>query len=492
MVRYVLEKYFQKRAYYVLNSNAGKEDGMDNPDARIEQDIGKCIQAVLDFCLGMLQLFQDLIVNLILIWNIMPFWTMYAAVYTTAGSTVAVWFAWRFFKLNYEIERKSADFRFSLINVRSQAEAIAFYGGEETEKTGILHRFEGILEFSVRTVLWQLCMSVWMLVYGEGLSLAPNLILTQRYFQGKIDFGGLGQTAGAYAGLSGSLSFLQNSAGGLATAGTALTRLGDMLERMEAITDFPDIAIEFTEEAVCELRTMSVRTPDNNRLLIKDISMKVGEGCASGKRLLVVGRSGVGKSSLLRSIGGLWTHGGGTVIRPKDCMFLPQQPYMPIGDLRTQCRYPDVGPKWDPWEHGGATPSKTSDWHIKHFSSRDEELMPYLELLGMEGMPARFEDGFESCEDWKRVLSLGEQQRLASIRAMIKRPKFVFLDEATSALSVKDEELIYQEFIRQGLCFISVGHRMSIAKFHDMVLEIDRDHKWKLMTVDEYKEQEDM
>ncbi|MFN7449205.1 MAG: ATP-binding cassette domain-containing protein [Pirellula sp.] len=173
--------------------------------------------------------------------------------------------------------------------------------------------------------------------------------------------------------------------------------------------------------------------------------------------VLIIGASGGGKSSLLRAIAGLWDAGNGTIIRPplNEIFFLPQRPYMIIGTLRGQLQYPS------------------------NKKSTDEELLDVLEDVNLADLPERF-GGLDIESDWGKILSLGEQQRVAFARVLIAKPRYVILDEATSALDSKNEDKLYQKLLDSGATLISVSHRLNILKFHKHVLNMIGDGCWQI------------
>jgi putative ATP-binding cassette transporter len=243
--------------------------------------------------------------------------------------------------------------------------------------------------------------------------------------------------------------------------------IGGEMAALEARGELADLAAPPPEAAPIGADAAAVRPdsitvlhvdlvpPRSNRLLIQDLSLEVGPR----QRLLVVGPSGCGKTSFLRLVSGLWPPAAGSVERPRagELMFIPQKPYMLLGSLREQLCYPQPTDRF-------------SDDHLRHV----------LGEVRLAELVERYPD-LDIKQDWPRLLSLGEQQRLAFARLLLNSPRFVVLDEATSALDVTTERRLYELLVERDMAFVSVGHRPTLTAYHDTVLELDGTGRWRLL-----------
>ncbi len=250
-------------------------------------------------------------------------------------------------------------------------------------------------------------------------------------------------------------------------------------------------------------------------LLRRDLDLLI----APGESLLVVGPSGCGKSSLLRVIAGLWVEGSGTIVAPDPAslFFLPQKPYMPLGDLRQQLLFPSMDPSSDVGLGGssdmgsrGGKPGNKGGMRRRSSSGATGDMMELLPLTAGAGdhsgasMPSdaeladvlqrvRLPDLLQKCGglaaelDWSHVLSLGEQQRLAFARLLLHAPSLAFLDEATSALDSASETMLYQQLKSSSTSsYVSVGHRLALVRFHSHVLECVEGGVWVRSTAADF------
>jgi len=218
---------------------------------------------------------------------------------------------------------------------------------------------------------------------------------------------------------------------------------------LEGIQDVDD------DSLTVNLSALTVRTPDGSKVLVNDLSFELRRN----QSLLIMGASGTGKSSVLRTIAGLWPIGSGSLERPprRDIMFLPQRPYMIDGNLRDQLLYPYTDQ-----------------------ALNDDQILAVVDKVNLADVLDRVDRDLDRAIDWTNVLSIGEQQRVAFARLFLRNPKFAFLDEATSALDEDNQERLYQMLKESRIGFISVGHRTTLTKYHDRVLQLDRSGCWEI------------
>ncbi len=448
-----LERYFSHRHFYALNAN----EVIDNPDQRVAEDIASFTQRSLYFLLVIISSTLQLVAFSSVLWSISPELVYFLVFYSIAGTLIVVFvFGRRLMLLNFSQLKREADFRFSLVRVRENAESIAFYRGEARELNLVKNRFDAAFENFLRLIRGQFSLNLFQHAYFLLTLVLPSALIASRVLSGELEVGRAVQAAGAFAAVLAAISLIVENFEGLSRFSAGIDRLDTLSKSLPAdAADTQDRGdrIVSVDGACLKLERVTLCTPNHDRILISDLSfvLQPGEG------LMIVGESGSGKSSLLRAIAGLWSSGSGTIHRPgnDDLFFLPQQPYMQLGTLRSQLLYP----------HADDTCS-------------DDELLGLLKKVNLPDLASRF-GGLDAEMDWHKVLSIGEQQRLAFARVLLKRPAFVILDEATSALDMGNEAGLYQSLLDMQTTVISVGHRSSILRFHTRVLELTGDGSWR-------------
>jgi putative ATP-binding cassette transporter len=451
-----LANYFRNRNYYEIEA----QGLIDNPDQRIMEDIRSFTRTSLSFLLILLGSLMDLLSFSGILWSKSGLLVIVVLGYSAVGTGLTALIGRRLVPLNFNQLRYEADFRYSLIHVRDNTESIAFYQGEKPEIDQIAGRFRKVLKNFSLLIGWQRNLSFFTTAYSYLPVVLPFLVLFPLYFGGQIEYGDMVQANFAFTQVYAALSLIVAQIEPITNFAAGVQRLSVFAEAV-APDRAPSVGITSEPADRFALSHVTLMTPNRQRTLIQDLTLDP----EAKLNLLVVGQSGVGKSSLLRAIAGLWNQGQGIVKRPPlaEIFFLPQRPYMLLGSLREQLIYPRI--KNEITETG---------------------LRQILEMVRLEDLPERV-GGFEVVLDWADVLSLGEQQRLAFARLLINRPGYAVLDEATSALDVVDEANLYHRLQQLGINYISVGHRASIVEFHDRVLELQGPDKWRLLTVPEYR-----
>jgi vitamin B12/bleomycin/antimicrobial peptide transport system ATP-binding/permease protein len=465
--------WLEGRAYY---RSRFIDNTIDNPDQRIQQDIdvltagvgstpnvpSNGTNSVLLF--GAVQSVLSVFSFTAILWNLsgtlklfgvsMPramFWVL--IVYVLIATIVGFWIGRPLIRLSFRNELTNAAFRYALVRVRDAAEAVGFYRGESAERVQLSARFRPIIDnylrYVNRTVGW----------FGFNVSMSqlivplPWVLQAPRLFAGQIKFGDVTQTAAAFNNISDGLSFFRNAYDQFASYRAAIIRLHGLVVADEKARDLPELLVRPSVDGAVDLEGVEVRTPDGDQL-IDSLDLHLSEGDA----LVITGPSGSGKTTLLRSLAQLWPYGSGTLRRPdgpNQTMFLSQLPYVPLGDLRAVVCYPSPE---------GDIPDSTLREML------NKVMLPHLvDLLDEE-------------QDWAKVLSPGEQQRVAFARVLLTKPKAVFVDEATSAMD-EGLELTMYRLLRNELpdtVLVSVSHRSTVEPHHQQRLRLLGEGRWQL------------
>ncbi|MEH1866385.1 MAG: ATP-binding cassette domain-containing protein [Nostoc sp.] len=456
---HILDKYLKNRAYYKVNF----QTEIDNPDQRLAQEIEPITSSALSFSTTFLEKLLEMIIYLVIVWSLSHEIAIGLIIYTVIGNLIAGYLNQELIKINQvEIESK-ADYSYSLTHVRNHAESIAFYQGEKQELNIIQRRFLILIKNIQQKINWERNQDIFNRGYRAAIELGLLLVLAPLYIQGDIDFGQLGQATVASYQFAGGLEVLIAEFGTSGRFSSYVKRLSEFSDTLEAVTIEPEnlSTIKTIEENHLAFENVTLQTPDYEQVIVENLSLSV----QPGEGLLIVGPSGRGKSSLLRAIAGLWNAGTGRLVRPplEEVLFLPQRPYIILGTLREQLLYPKTNRQMT-----------------------DAQLGEVLQQVNLQNLLSRVE-GLDTEVSWENILSLGEQQRLAFARLLITHPRFTILDEATSALDLKNEGSLYQQLKETKTTFISVGHRESLFDYHQWVLELSHDSSWQLLTVQDYR-----
>jgi vitamin B12/bleomycin/antimicrobial peptide transport system ATP-binding/permease protein len=462
--RWLTEVYYRdwlaERTYYRMEL-AGA--AADNPEQRIEEDCNKFTDQTLVILLDLLSQILTLVTFTSVLWGLsgsvtlpifggltIPGYMMWVAVaYAAIGSWLTYKIGRPLVRVNFDLQRYNADFRYRMVRVRENAESIALYRGEPDEKRRLDGAFGRIFGTWWNFMRYNKRLTWFTEFYGQAAAVFPFVVASPRYFSGEIPLGVLTQTAGAFARVQGSLSWFVDVWPTLAEWKATIDRLTTFGESMEAARRVTaansGFVIERVADAALRLENVAVELPDG-RILLDRVDLEI----RPGDRLVIQGPSGSGKTTLFRVLAGLWPYGRGTIRLPKDArvLFLPQKPYLPVGTLREALCFPE-----------------------RPEAYRLIAICDALRATGLEHLADRLDEE----RSWSPVLSPGEQQRVAVARAILLRPDWLFLDEATSALDPAMEARLYK-LLRERLpetAIVSIAHNPTVVAFHDRRLVID-------------------
>lgn len=467
MTNYLIKRYFFRRSYYHLRSAAK----LDNPDQRIAEDIKNFTATTLSLILILINSIMTVIAFSGVLASISWYLVFVLVGYAVFGTLSSYVIGRRLVRLHNRQYRFEANLRYGLIRVRDNAESIAFFRGEPRERIDLIKRVEAVVRNTLSLINWNRNLAFFTTGYNYLALLIPTLVVAPMYFKGEVQFGVITQAQGAFAQVLAALSVIITQFERISAYAAGVGRAGMLWEALiPAETendDDDDPIIEVEEGTRLRLSELTVQPPRSPRILVNGLNFVLPSG---GKGLLIMGESGSGKSSILRTIAGLWSSGEGSIVRPRlaEMMFLPQRPYMPPGSLRAQLLYPN----------------RTDSQDIS-----DDQLKEALEKVNLKEIIDRFDGNFGVKMEWGNVLSLGEQQRLSFARLILRNPTLAFLDEATSALDENNERLLYAQLREMGVSFVSVGHRSTLIEFHDLILSLDGKGGWNVQAASSFEQQ---
>jgi vitamin B12/bleomycin/antimicrobial peptide transport system ATP-binding/permease protein len=380
------------------------------------------------------------------------FWM--ALVYVLFTTVVAFWIGRPLIRLSFRNELTNAAFRYALVRLRDAAEAVGLYRGENAERGQLMTRFAAVIANYRAFVRRTLVFLGWNRSMNQIIDPLPTIVQAPRLFAGEIQLGDVTQSSTAFLQVHDSLAFFRAVYDSFANYRAAIIRLDGLVTANEQARELPTLTALPSGDGSLELDDVEVRAPDGTRL-VDPLDVRLD----SGESLVITGGSGCGKTTLLRSLAQLWPYTSGTVRGPVDgTMFLSQLPYVPLGDLRSVVSYPAAAGEFD-----------------------DAAIQAALDTVSLGNLASRLDE----VADWAKVLSPGEQQRIAFARVLLAKPKAVFLDESTSALDEGQEFALYRA-LRTALpdCIVvSVSHRSTVEQHHDRRLELLGGGEWRLAPI---------
>lgn len=447
-----LERWFSNKAFY---RSLQQENAADNPDQRISQDISNFTSSILYFATSILSSVVNLITFSFILWNLSPEFSIplgeesilsipgYMLWVTILYCLIATYIVFKIgkplIKLDFIKETKEANFRYSLMRIVERRDEVALLNGEKQEKKQLDDKFYEIKENYLKTLVQFIYINTAQNLFSNASSVFPLLAAAPAFFTGTITLGTLMQLSSAFNYVQGSLMLFADRYQSLAAISAMATRLQQLHASTGAQKALPAINLTI-DNTLLEVKNLTIYKPNQTTPLFKiTFSLKAGQ------KLMIQGRSGIGKTTLIKTIAGIWPHASGAITRPEFIDIMPQKPYFPICSLKEAILY------------GNDAPDVT-----------DKEIETLLETFGLSHL---FQD-LNLSLDWNANLSLGEQQRLSIVRIIIKKPKWLILDEPTASLDEESKVKAIQTLFKNlpETAILTISHSASLAEYHNSTL----------------------
>ena len=460
LTRRLVARWLGEQRFYRLSIAA---PDLDAPEFRIAEDAKVATEPVVDFGYGIANAVLTAAVFFGVLWSAsgsaeflgwrIPGFMVYAAIIYSVGMSVSmIWFGRALIDRIEHRNRTEAQLRYEMGRVRENAESIAMVGGADDEVKSLDTTMQVVSAAWTQVVARQGWLT-WLMGGNTVLApVLPLLLVAPNFLSGQITLGALTQSAAAFVQVQVALNWLVDNyariAEWLASAGrvTGLWTAFSDLDASVGTVESERITIEDSPDDNIHLDGLSVAQHDG-RIMIDEADTVI----TAGQKVLLMGASGTGKSTLIRAIAGLWPWGSGAVRLPAGAKvaFLPQRPYMPLGTLRQVLCYPDDGQTYS-----------------------DDILHEALSRCGLRRLIPRM----DAEEKWDKVLSGGELQRIGFARLLVLRPDIVIMDEATAALDTASQDAMMELFRGEldHVTLISVGHRSELEDYHDRKLTLQR------------------
>lgn len=444
-----LDRWLGDRTHVKLR-HVGPREVPDNPDQRIAEDCRLFVDKFTEEGLELISNLVGLVSYVALLWSLSSFpfaFTLFgtaveiprymvwaAPLYVLIACGLTHWLGRPLLRLNMQQQSREADFRFALARLRESSDAVALMDGEVAERRLLDARFGAIMSNWRALMNRDLILGCFTRPYHTTVLRIPLFLALPAYLAGHVALGGLMKLASAFQNVVTTLSWFIFSYRSLAELAAAARRLDAFLQVLDRAVAREGVRVEASSSDRICARNLALATPEGHALdLLANFRLERGENA------WLAGASGVGKTTLIKAMAGLWPHGGGQVALPagRRIAFLPQAVYLPLADLRGILAYP-----WDP------------------ASLPREAYAQALDLVGLGHRAPGLDDG-----EPPLGLSGGEQQRLALARLILARPDWAVLDEPTSALDAAAEAHLLAA-LRSALpdtSLVVVAHREPVG-----------------------------
>lgn len=469
LTSFYISKWVSGKKFYYMQVF---EQNTDNPDQRIADDVNAFVSQTLSLFLGLMSSIVTFFSFVGMLWIIsgpisfevfntkitIPAYMVWAAIiYSVIGTYLTTKIGKPLVKLNFDQQMFEANFRFALVRIRENSESVALIGAEDKEHQSLMDTFRYVFQNYWQIMIRQKLLGWFTSGYNQIAIIFPVLVAAPRFFAKKIQLGDVMQIASAFGQVQSSLSFIVNSYTTIAGWYSVVDRLRTFERNIRTIEESKNMSkiIILPSENGLYIENLTLKLPYSDNFIIKSLNLQIKKG----EHLLIMGPAGIGKSTLIRAIAGIWPFGEGAIKLPQNHMFLPQKPYLPYGSIREILLYPSNDGK----------------------AINDADISYILKLVGLPELS----NNLNTKNLWSQVLSPGEQQTLNIARVLIHKPIWLFMDESTSAINEEKEYMLYNLILENvpNVTIISVGHRKSLEKFHKIKLVLKEDSAYEIFNI---------
>jgi vitamin B12/bleomycin/antimicrobial peptide transport system ATP-binding/permease protein len=447
LTREMLKRYLTNGAYSRL-ADSGE---VANPDQRIAEDARAFTASTLSFALMAFNSVVTIVAFAGVMLSISPLLSLVAVLYAALGSWATLLLGRPLTNLNYDQLDKEASFRAALTHVKEHAQPILLARGENAQSARLLRRLDELVTNGRAIIAVHRNVGFFTTGYNWMIQIIPALIIAPAYIAGKIEFGVITQSAGAFATAVAAFSLVVNQFQSLSALAAVMARLNSMAEAVDLAQARPSaIQIVESEAAPLTYESLTLSAQTNDDLLLEKLSATV----PFGSRVLVNGADPSAGIALFMATAGVWTAGEGRILRPRDILFLAQQPYLPPGSLREVLAHPG--------REGELT---------------DERILRELHELNLDHVLNRA-GGLDAEQNWETLISLREQQLVAFLGVLLAAPPFVFADRAWATLTSNERRQLLGMLSKASIGYICNCETDDGRDLYDTVLDCKEGGGW--------------